>query len=68
MNAINNPETKPCKCGKKMIKRYGGMLLTYPTQLCYDWWCGCGHTETGGTETQKTEEEILKEKWEEANG
>ena len=55
-------------CGKKMIKRYTGQVLTsYPPQYPWYWWCGCGETRDGGIEQGKTEEQLAKEEWEKAN-
>lgn len=55
-------------CGKKMIKRYANYVLTsYPPQYPWSWWCACGHTEPGGIERGKTDEEILEERWNEEN-
>lgn len=55
-------------CGKKMIKRYANYVLTsYPPQYPWDWWCACGHTELGGVDRGQTDEEILKERWEQEN-
>ena len=58
--------TKPCPaCGKKMIRRNANYVLcTYPPIQPWDWWCACGHTEKGGEERGKTNEEILREQWE----
>jgi len=62
-------ETKPCTCGKKMIKRYTNYAwATYPAQYPWDWWCGgCGHTEHGGVAVGKTVEQLQQEAWEQAN-
>ena len=63
-------ELKKCpKCGKNMIKRDTGMVLTsYPAQHTWYWWCGgCKHTETGGVRRDLTEEEFSQKLWEEAN-
>jgi ribosomal protein L37AE/L43A len=54
-------DTKPCPCGHKMIRRYAG-YVSY-------WWCGgCGHTEDGGVEHGKTEDELAMAEWQEAQG
>ena len=62
-------ETKTCpKCGKQMIRRYRDyVLLTYPVQRPWDWWCGCGYSEEGGIELDKTEDQIVREQWEIVN-
>jgi len=62
-------ENKICqKCNSKMIKRSTGVVLTsYPPQYPWYWWCGCGHTERGGVERGKTNEEIAHEEWEKLN-
>ena len=58
-----------CKqCGKKMIKRDIGIVLTScPPQYSWYWWCGCGHIEEGGTRRGKTEEEMYLELWAQKN-
>jgi len=54
-----NNETRICpKCSKKMIVKYADfILLTYPTQHPWSWWCGCGHSESGGLKRGKTHRE-----------
>jgi hypothetical protein len=61
-------DTKPCPCGHKMIRRYTSMvLLTHPAQQPWYWWCGgCGHSEGGGVERVKTEDELAMAEWQEA--
>ncbi len=61
-------ETKLCTCGKKMIKRYSNIvLMSYPPQTPWSWWCGgCEATERGGVERGMTEEEMNKQQWENA--
>ena len=63
------PEPKSCpKCNKKMIKRTSNRVrLSAPPQYYYYWWCGCGYTEEIGWKHSKTEEQIVKEEWEEIN-
>lgn len=53
------------KCNKKMIKRFAGMvLLTYPAQYPWSWWCGgCNFYCEGGVERGKIDEEIALEQW-----
>lgn len=67
---INNTDTKPCKCGKKMIKRFSGMvLMSNPPQYPWDWWCGgCGTHERGGVDVPatETEEQRAQKAWEAA--
>jgi hypothetical protein len=62
-------ETKTCpKCGKQMIRRYRDYILcTYPPQLVWYWWCGCGHIEPGGVEGTPLPEETAQQEWERAN-
>ena len=56
------------KCGKRMIKRDTGIVLTsYPAQHPWNWWCGCGHTEPGGVRRDQTEHEICMELWKQEN-
>jgi hypothetical protein len=66
---MTDEQTKPCpECGKKMVRKFGmGTLDTWPAQRGWGWWCGCGHTEHGGVESDKTPDQIAHEKWEEAN-
>ncbi len=66
---MNEQQTKPCQCGKKMILRKTGMCLTtYPAQYPTYWFCaGCGTREEGPTLRDKTDLEIETEAWEEAN-
>ena len=61
--------TKPCKCGKKMIKRYYGLtFLTNPPQRSWSWWCGgCETFEKGGREREGTTEDSYQREWEAAN-
>ena len=44
-------DTRPCTCGKLMILRWAGMVLTsYPAQYPTVWFCGeCGDSEAGPT-------------------
>ncbi len=57
------------KCNKNMIQRFSHtVLLNYPPQYPWNWWCGCGHTEVGGIERGKTHEEVAMDAWEKANG
>jgi len=60
---------KDCpKCGKKMVVKYSSVvLMTYPAQYPWDWWCGCGYTEKGGIEGDSTYESIAREEWERVN-
>ena len=62
-------KTKPCVCGKKMIKRYSNrVILTDPPKFPWYWWCGgCRREEEGGIEVGKTDEQRNKEAWERAN-
>ena len=54
-------------CGMNMIRRGTGVvLLTYPSQYPWNWWCGCGHTEEGGIE-HRVFEPNCQSMWEEAN-
>ena len=57
--------TKECpKCKAQMIQRYENIVYcTYPPQHPWNWWCGCGHTETGGVERGITEEESYLREW-----
>lgn len=60
-------DTRPCKCGKKMIKRYTGMvLMSNPPRYSFDWWCGCGNTEVGGSDApqMESEDERYRKIWE----
>lgn len=60
-------ETKPCKCGKKMVKRYDSMvLMSMPPQYRYDWYCGCGNVEHGGKD-MGTPLPTIHEQWKETN-
>lgn len=62
-------ETKPCKCGKKMILISSGTILfTYPAQHPQEWFCdGCGHKEKGPTLRGMTKDEIDRDAWEQTN-
>jgi hypothetical protein len=63
---MSDIETKSCECGKKMIKRYFGMvLMTNPPQYPYDWWCGCGRTENAGRDVGQAPDTI-QQQWERA--
>ena len=63
-------KTKVCPvCGKKMIKRYKDyVLMSYPPQYPWYWWCGCGHEEPGGVERGIAAEEMVMAAWREING
>ena len=52
-----------------MIKRYtGAMLLSNPPQMSWNWWCGCGHKEFGGTEISMfSKEDIFMFEWKRLN-
>jgi len=62
-------ETKPCKCGKKMIKINANIeLLTNPPQLVMKWWCGgCGNEEPAGTIRKEDSADINMTLWQAAN-
>lgn len=60
---MNCPE---CNC--IMLKRYENITLTsLPPQRPWYWWCGCGHTEKGGIEKGKREDEIYMSAWKKQN-
>ena len=40
------------------------VYATYPPQYDREWWCGCGHTESGGKVFERTIEQELKDQWE----
>ena len=66
---LENEVLKKCpNCGEVMIKRSRQyMLLTYPPQYPWDWWCGgCDIYVEGGTERGRTAEELYMEKWKQA--
>ena len=51
-----------------MVVKYSSVvLMTYPAQYPWDWWCGCGYTEKGGIEGDSTYESIAREEWERVN-
>lgn len=62
-------ETKDCECGKKMILVGTGIVLTsIPLQYPQEWWCGgCKRKEDGTTIIEKTFEQIIMDRWEQAN-
>lgn len=61
-------ERELCECGKWMIKRSTGIVLTsYPPQYPMMWWCACGKTKDAETVYGKTDEQIAKEEWDKAN-
>jgi len=43
------------------------IYTTHPPQWDKIMWCGCGYEKNMGREWGKTEGEILREKWKEAN-
>lgn len=58
---------KPCpKCGKQMIKWLTGGLGHNPPDKRWNWRCGCGYLEEGGSWRIKTDEEMFQEEWEKA--
>ena len=59
---------KPCpQCGKKMIKWPTGLrLLVNPPLDCWNWKCGCGHEEKGGSRSGLTEAQNFRIEWEKA--
>jgi hypothetical protein len=44
------------------------VFLSYPAQYDQRWWCGCGYAEIGGRVFEKTGDDLVREKWEWANG
>jgi hypothetical protein len=62
-------ETRTCpQCGRQMIRKYTGAVLpSYPAQRPWNWWCGCGHAESGGVDRDLTDEESLHLRWELSN-
>lgn len=64
----NTMPTKQCACGKLMIKRSTGHILsTHPPQFPMQWWCGgCGKTENSETIKSRREDAIIYEQWEKA--
>jgi len=56
-------------CGKKMIRRSTGVVLTsYPAQYPWNWWCGCGHSVEGGVEHAVfLPEDDIKRAWKKIN-
>ncbi len=50
------------KCGKKMIKS-GQVLLAYPAQYFWVWWCGCSNKQHGSIQKGQTMGEIYMEPW-----
>jgi hypothetical protein len=61
-------ETKPCTCGKLMVRvQTGQALMTYPARYRMMWWCKCGRTFDAGEVVPKTSLEVLEEIWLEAN-
>ena len=66
---MGEQQTKPCECGKNMILRgTGRVLTTYPPQYPMDWFCaGCGARTVGPVIRGKTDEEVAIEDWERAN-
>lgn len=63
------PETKPCECGKLMILRGTGHILTsYPPQYPQVWYCGgCDRTEKGPTLQGRLPPSFMDD-WRQANG
>jgi len=60
--------TKPCKCGKLMIKRHFGLTFFDLPQRSWSWWCGgCGAFEKGGRERAGKSVEGYRQEWEAAN-
>ena len=56
------------KCHSKMIKRYTNqVLLSYPPQYPWYWWCGCGERKEGGTEQGKSDDEMSYDEWKKVN-
>ena len=62
-----NVETKPCQCGKKMIKRARStMLMSCPPKVQMEWWCGgCGAEEKAEIVSVDQDEPAL-ERWKRA--
>jgi hypothetical protein len=59
---------KCLKCGKNMIEKSPNIVfLTDPPQWDKIMWCACGYTENLGRVYEKTEKQILHERWKEAN-
>lgn len=58
-------EPMPCdKCGKNMIRRYTGQMMTsYPPQEPWVWWCACGMQKPGGVIVEKSQDELAKAAW-----
>jgi hypothetical protein len=61
--------TKACpQCGKRMVVEWDDIVMaSLPPQQRWGWWCGCGHRELAGIHVHKSEEDLRREKWEEAN-
>lgn len=71
VDTINNTETKPCLCGKKMIKRGNGIVFcSMPPKYGMQWRCGgsgCGRTEDAGMQKSTYNyDEYMKKQWEAA--
>jgi len=67
MNA-DEKERRCSKCDSWMVKEHTGFSSPYdPKKYPYIWWCGCGNSEEGGVELEKTPQERLREHWERMN-
>lgn len=56
------------RCGSNMVEKAPDIIYaTYPA--CWDrvLWCACGYSENRGTVYGKTSDEILMDRWREAN-
>lgn len=62
-------ETRQCpKCPKKMIKIcQRGDLRYSPPVFPLLWWCACGHVEKAEDVIGIAHQDLLREKWEQAN-
>lgn len=70
---VKTSETKVCPtCGSRMVeRRRPWLLLTFPAQEEFYWWCGCGHEELGRRRTLlgtgEDEDSAARAQWERLN-
>ncbi len=62
-------ETKPCaQCSKRMVPRWTDIVYTsMPPYHEWEWWCRCGHRETGGQVLEMLADDGSRKRWELVN-